>query len=472
MPVSFVNVGTSAKAASGNVTPGLPPGWAADDIHVLVVTSGDNVAVTLPAGWTKWFEVNNTTIQRGTIAWRRAVAGDTAPLVTHAAGDSIVAQIYGLRGCVTAGDPANASGQQTNASSVTVTAPTITPTDPDGLVLAIGQIANTDTSTPESFGVFSGTNPTFTERGDDETGLGVNEVGQCLDTGTTTGAATGSRTSTAVAAGVNIGTLIALSAAAGGAYTRSVAHLPATKGPGRRKLIRALRRPYPIEPSTTAASPQTIDLGGNAIASAEAFGTLKVNFSILPGAIASTESLGAPQVNFRILVTGIASGEVVPTSAKVNLSVLGAGAVPSAEAVATGDKLNFTLSLAGAIASGQTFGNATIVQVGGPQTISGAGGISTSEAVGAPRLLTGLVIGGVGSVMRIIVIEPEARSISVPAIRSAERVGAPRLRLNIGIRGIRSAGALGGDSEVRIRPSARQLADERDLGMGEGESST
>src|SRR3954466_13829799 len=127
MAITLVAAGTAAHAASGNVTPGLPAGFAADDIHICVVNAADNVVPTMPAGWTSKQGINNGLIERQTIFWRRAVGGDTAPVVTHAAGDSVTAQIFGFRGCVTAGDPIEAINGGSTGTGKTATATTITP---------------------------------------------------------------------------------------------------------------------------------------------------------------------------------------------------------------------------------------------------------------------------------------------------------------------------------------------------------
>jgi len=85
--ISFVNTGTLVRADSGNITPGLPASIAAGDILVLVVGAADNVTVTLPAAYTKKIELNSSTNCRLTVAWARATGSDSAPLVTHTAGN-------------------------------------------------------------------------------------------------------------------------------------------------------------------------------------------------------------------------------------------------------------------------------------------------------------------------------------------------------------------------------------------------
>lgn len=104
--VTFQAAGAVVNAASGNVTPALPTGWAANDIWLLLIASLDNINSTVPAGWTSIDAgTNNGAGLRTTLYWRRAVAGDTAPLVTHTAGSGISAVIIGYRGVITSGSP-------------------------------------------------------------------------------------------------------------------------------------------------------------------------------------------------------------------------------------------------------------------------------------------------------------------------------------------------------------------------------
>jgi hypothetical protein len=107
--ITFRPAGTLGTAGNNNVTPGLPAGWAANDIHLAIIETRDNVASTMPGGWTQLNSAISGGTHRATLYWRRAVAGDTDPLVTHSGGDAIVARIIGFRGVstTTAFDVAN-----------------------------------------------------------------------------------------------------------------------------------------------------------------------------------------------------------------------------------------------------------------------------------------------------------------------------------------------------------------------------
>lgn len=222
MAVTRVAAGAAASAASGNVTPAMFAGVAVDDIIVVVVTSGDNVACTFPVGYTIKAALNNGTTLRTTIAWKRAVGSDAAPLVTHAAGDSIDARCIGYRGAAGAGgvsDPFDAAVTSANASSLTVTVPAITPTVAGSMLLALisngGNPANPQDST-----AVTGTNPTFTKvwTPADQNGGGVNEADQVLDDGIKSDTtSSGARTSTLnVIATPNTAIVLALQPAGAG----------------------------------------------------------------------------------------------------------------------------------------------------------------------------------------------------------------------------------------------------------------
>lgn len=107
---TLVAAGTAAFTATNAATiaPGLPAGFAADDIHILLAHRSDNTAMTSLSGWTQIAALsgNNTSAQRVEVWWRRAVGGDTAPTVTFGSGTVVRgARIIGIRGCRTSTDP-------------------------------------------------------------------------------------------------------------------------------------------------------------------------------------------------------------------------------------------------------------------------------------------------------------------------------------------------------------------------------
>lgn len=200
---TFRAIGTIQQSASGNPTaPGIPAGTVATDLLSCFVLSADNV-VSSVAGFTNEPRLtgNNGTGQRFAVFYKWAVGGDTAPAVTHAAGNSCTAFIIGVAGAAPgSGNPYTVVGTPSlNASSLTCTATGITPVGTTDLVFWLGVCGQAGTGTQNSYGVVGGTNPTFTERADSPNFQGIDEVDCAVDTGAAgTGAATGTRTSTMV----------------------------------------------------------------------------------------------------------------------------------------------------------------------------------------------------------------------------------------------------------------------------------
>jgi hypothetical protein len=209
MAISFVaGPAAAVPAASGNITVNIQTSKLTDDVGILVVAQHDNVVSTVPAGWNIVGALNNTTALRSFWAWKRFSADDATVVVTHAAGDAIIGQVSVFRGVRTTGDPHETQSQKANASSSTITADAITPSTANDEILFIGCIAEDGLSS-----TYSGTNPTFTERMDTITSLGL-DASECLASGPKTDTTTtGSRTATNVRTAVNNGYLVALVAA-------------------------------------------------------------------------------------------------------------------------------------------------------------------------------------------------------------------------------------------------------------------
>jgi len=96
--VTFVGSGGYAGASSGNVVAPLPPGWQVNDFWLALIESKDNVASTMPAGWTLLSQAGGASgLHQATLYWKRAAAGDTNPTITHPGGGRITAKIVGFR---------------------------------------------------------------------------------------------------------------------------------------------------------------------------------------------------------------------------------------------------------------------------------------------------------------------------------------------------------------------------------------
>lgn len=138
---TVVGAGTASFTATTAtaLTPTLPTGWAAGDIHILLAARSDNTAMTALSGWTQISAANNTTAQRTEVWARRAVAGDTNPSVTFGSGTTVRgARIIGIRGA----DPSIALSSlifthRSNAASNIMTFDSTTTIDANNLLLAM-----------------------------------------------------------------------------------------------------------------------------------------------------------------------------------------------------------------------------------------------------------------------------------------------------------------------------------------------
>jgi len=143
----YIGAGTiDSTSGAATINPGLPGGWAQNDIFLLLVETA-NQAIATPTGYT---EVTNSPQGTGTagaagatrlgVFWKRATVSESAPAITTS-GDHTVARVLAFRGVVTSGDPYEASAGDVEASSVTgVTFPGLTTLGDDRAVLFLHSI--------------------------------------------------------------------------------------------------------------------------------------------------------------------------------------------------------------------------------------------------------------------------------------------------------------------------------------------
>ena len=140
VPITFVASGAFVSGTS-TVAPGLPSGWAADDLHVLVVESaggdGDPGAIS---GWSEdspngVYNTGGGTDRAGiTVYYRVAVGGDSAPTVPDT-GNHTSARIHGFRNVDTTTPLDQTSvGTSANDNSTSISASGIT-TQTDGAMV-------------------------------------------------------------------------------------------------------------------------------------------------------------------------------------------------------------------------------------------------------------------------------------------------------------------------------------------------
>lgn len=171
-------------------------------------------------------------------------------------------------------------------------------------------------------------------------------------------------------------------------------------------------------PKAAGTGPQTVTCTG--IASAEAFGTAKINRKIVATGIASSEAFGTAKVGFRILTTGI----------------------PTAEAFGTA-KLNLRITVNG-IASAEAFGTSSVSLSGGPQTVT-ATGIASAEAFGAAKVNLKIAASSIASLEALGTPKLNLK-IAAAGIASGEAFGATKLNLQVRAIGIPSSESFGATS--------------------------
>jgi len=172
---TVVAVGVVASG-TGNITPGLPTGWAQDDIFVLAVES-ENQLVNPPTGYailnSGTVIVSTGTVTRLTVFWKRATASETAPTVTDP-GNHAIGRIIAVRGCVTSGNPWNITATATElVSDTSVSIPGATTTAADCLILAVFTTGTDVSSTVHVTGWANASLANVVERMDNWTSNGL-----------------------------------------------------------------------------------------------------------------------------------------------------------------------------------------------------------------------------------------------------------------------------------------------------------
>jgi hypothetical protein len=116
---TYVASGTFVHG-SGALSPGLPAGWAQNDIFILVVhLRGATSGATAPSGWahvTSSPAAHNSALESISVMWKRATASESAPSVADPGGDYASARIHAYRGAITSGNPWDVAGATTNST--------------------------------------------------------------------------------------------------------------------------------------------------------------------------------------------------------------------------------------------------------------------------------------------------------------------------------------------------------------------
>jgi hypothetical protein len=207
MAIAYVAVGSSSAVASGDMTPGLPAGIAADDILISACAQRDDVAPTMTGDWTPIYDVNVSAGRRAAAWWHR-YDGSTSPdtTITRAAGDSGSARITAFSGCITTGSPIDTFDTFAHTvNATTCTYPSVVPSAANYELVFIHHAMNNG-----AVGQIDGANPVPTERWDFQNAGGL-DTGLSLAHGPrTTADASGARSATELAAGHHVQGVIVL----------------------------------------------------------------------------------------------------------------------------------------------------------------------------------------------------------------------------------------------------------------------
>jgi hypothetical protein len=193
--ISLVSTPTNATGSSTSVVISVPSSVANGDLLLAEVSwgGGTGVTVTPPAGWTLVRRDDSTTVF-GMATYKRLAAAEPANYTwTLSPSSSFSATMIAYRG-VDLVNPIDTHSGQANASSTSVSAPTLTTTYANEQLVFYGQVGAVATFTPPG---------SFAEQSD------IN-FGEIADQLFATPGATGTITATASSAGLNIGQLVAL----------------------------------------------------------------------------------------------------------------------------------------------------------------------------------------------------------------------------------------------------------------------
>lgn len=154
--------GSREQGGTGAVTFTLPTGWAVDDILLLICESNVGETVAAPTGYTQCVgsPISATDTQIA-LFWKRAVSGETAPVIADA-GDHVAAHMWLVRGAKTTGNPILAtSNSPVTTASAALDFATINATTGGNLVFMAASITRDSDTNP----TISATSMTNVENG-------------------------------------------------------------------------------------------------------------------------------------------------------------------------------------------------------------------------------------------------------------------------------------------------------------------
>lgn len=138
---TFVATGSAAEGVAG-ITPGLPSGWAENDILLVFFYCRAGDTATAPSGYTEGDSSPQSVGTAGSSAsavqhwfWKRATASESAPSFADA-GAINYAVMAAIRGCPTSGSPFDVvAGDTTAGGTTSVSMPAVTTTIGNTLIV-------------------------------------------------------------------------------------------------------------------------------------------------------------------------------------------------------------------------------------------------------------------------------------------------------------------------------------------------
>lgn len=120
----------------GNATVTEPAGATTNDILIALAACANAATLALPAGWTSIYNGTASTTFKYNLAWVRR--GGSAPSLTWAVGSSVYREVmvFCYSGCVTSGNPYEASTDGGVTSTAQPDCPSVTTVNANAMVLA------------------------------------------------------------------------------------------------------------------------------------------------------------------------------------------------------------------------------------------------------------------------------------------------------------------------------------------------
>ena len=214
MAITIRAVGAAATGDSpASLTPAAPAGNAAGDVVLCVIIfQGGNVpTITPPAGWTLRLRIDSTTVYGMAVYSALGSATFGAYTISAAAG-AMLAVTIGYQGVDTTTPMDATAVGQANASSATVTAPSITTVTANAMLVGFfGWYSGTGVAAPTWSGLFGSDRGAKSFVGS----IVPDSVAvEMVDAIQAAAGASGSKTATASVASTNVGILVALRPAA------------------------------------------------------------------------------------------------------------------------------------------------------------------------------------------------------------------------------------------------------------------